>query len=169
LLITTVYPALRGRSRAEKLTAAMAKANARVCAGSNRCSPFAASLAGARESCTPNGRCRAGWISRAGRESWDVWLEVARTVGLGSGDAFEHNGKVLNEASALGIVTEEQLDAGRPCAVRTTRTSHTGRATAQGQAGKQRKHRQTTSGRGSAGTRASGHRDRDSSKAEAKG
>jgi hypothetical protein len=47
----------------------------------------------------------------------------ARTVGLGSGDTFEHNGKVLNEALALGIVTEEQLDADRPGAVRTTRTN----------------------------------------------
>ena len=28
--------------------------------------------------CTPQGRCKVGWIvARGGRESFDVWLEVS--------------------------------------------------------------------------------------------
>jgi hypothetical protein len=35
-------------------------------------------LEDARETCTPKGRGKVGWIvSRGGRESVDVWLEVA--------------------------------------------------------------------------------------------
>jgi hypothetical protein len=35
-------------------------------------------LVDARQTCTPKGRCKVGWIvSRGGRESFDVWLEVA--------------------------------------------------------------------------------------------
>jgi hypothetical protein len=31
-----------------------------------------------RETCTAKGRCKVGWIvSKGGRESWDVWLEVS--------------------------------------------------------------------------------------------
>ena len=32
----------------------------------------------ARATCTPKGRCKVGWIvSKGGRESFDVWLEVS--------------------------------------------------------------------------------------------
>jgi hypothetical protein len=62
----------------EKIAVAMAKADARVCGGDNRCYAFPDPLADARETCTPKGRCNVGWIVRAGgRESWDVWLEVS--------------------------------------------------------------------------------------------
>jgi hypothetical protein len=61
----------------ELIAAAMAKAEARVCVGSDRCYPFPDRLEDACLSCTPQGRCKVGWIvSRGGRESWDVWLEV---------------------------------------------------------------------------------------------
>jgi len=40
--------------------------------------------------------------------------EVARSVGLGSGDTFERNEKVLDEALELRIVTKEQLAVDRP-------------------------------------------------------
>jgi hypothetical protein len=60
------------------ITAAMARADARVCVGSDRCNAFTEPLGGARETCTPKGRCKVGWIvSRGGRESYDVWLEVS--------------------------------------------------------------------------------------------
>jgi hypothetical protein len=56
----------------------MAKADARVCVSSGRCFAFPDRLEDARQSCTPKGRCKVGWIvSRGGRESFDVWLEVA--------------------------------------------------------------------------------------------
>jgi hypothetical protein len=62
----------------ELITAAMAKAEARVCLGHERCYAFPDRLEDARETCTPKGRCKVGWIvSKGGRESWDVWLEVA--------------------------------------------------------------------------------------------
>ena len=61
----------------EMIVAAMAKADARVCVGSDRCYAFSDRLEDARASCTPQGRCKVGWIvSKGGRESWDVWLEV---------------------------------------------------------------------------------------------
>jgi len=59
------------------ITATMAKADAQVCAGSERCYAFSDRLEDARETCTLKGRCRVGWIvSKGGRESWNVWLEV---------------------------------------------------------------------------------------------
>jgi hypothetical protein len=62
----------------EMIVAAMAKAEARVCVGSDRCYAFPHPLDHARETCTPKSRCKVGWIvSRGGRESWNVWLEVA--------------------------------------------------------------------------------------------
>jgi hypothetical protein len=62
----------------ELITAAMAKADARVCVGSDRCFAFPDLLVDARETCTPKGRCKVGWIvSRGAWESWDVWLEVS--------------------------------------------------------------------------------------------
>ena len=61
----------------ELLTAAMAKADARVCVRSPRCFALPDPVHAARETCTPKGRCKVGWIvSQGGRESWDVWLEV---------------------------------------------------------------------------------------------
>jgi hypothetical protein len=62
----------------ELITAAMAKADARVCVGSPRCFALPDPVHAVRETCTPKGRCKVGWIvSRGGRESRDVWLEVA--------------------------------------------------------------------------------------------
>ena len=60
------------------ITAAMAKADARVCVpGDQRRYVFPYDLAGAQATCTAKGRCKVGWVVRAsGRESWDVWLEV---------------------------------------------------------------------------------------------
>ena len=56
----------------------MAKADARVCVGSDRCYAFPDRLEDARAICTPTGRCKVGWIvSRGGGESWDVWLEAS--------------------------------------------------------------------------------------------
>jgi hypothetical protein len=65
----------------DAMIAAMAKADARVCVGSDRCDAFRDRLDDARRSCTPKGRCTVGGtrrviIGRGGRESWDVWLEV---------------------------------------------------------------------------------------------
>ena len=60
------------------IAAAMAKADRRVCIGSDRCIAFPDRLDDARATCTPKGRCKVGWIvSRGGRESFDVWLEVS--------------------------------------------------------------------------------------------
>ena len=62
----------------DMLEAAMAKADARVCAGSPRCFALSDPLYAARETCTPEGRCKVGWIvSQGGQESCDVWLEVS--------------------------------------------------------------------------------------------
>jgi hypothetical protein len=62
----------------ELITAAMAKADRRVCVGSDRCFALPHRLEDARETCTAKGRCTVGWIvSKGGRESWDVWLEVS--------------------------------------------------------------------------------------------
>jgi hypothetical protein len=61
----------------EMIATAMAKADARVCVGSDRCFAFPDLLVDARQTCTPKGRCKVGWIvTRGGRESWDVWLDV---------------------------------------------------------------------------------------------
>jgi hypothetical protein len=60
------------------ITAAMAKAEARVCVGHARCYAFPDRLEDALASCTSKGRCQVGWILRmSGHESWDVWLEVS--------------------------------------------------------------------------------------------
>jgi hypothetical protein len=62
----------------EAFAAAMAKADARVCVGSDRCYAFPDRMQDARASCTPKGQCKVGWIvSKGGRESWDVGLEVS--------------------------------------------------------------------------------------------
>jgi hypothetical protein len=62
----------------ELITAATAKADARVCVGSHRCFALPYRLEDTRETRTPKGRCKVGWIvSKGGRESHDVWLEVS--------------------------------------------------------------------------------------------
>jgi hypothetical protein len=62
----------------ETIATTMAKAEARVCVGSDRCYAFPDRLEDARETCTPKVRCKVGWIvSKGGRESHDVWLEVS--------------------------------------------------------------------------------------------
>ena len=59
------------------ITAAMTKADARVCVGSDRCFAFPDRLEDARETCTRKRRCKVGWVvTEGGRGSWDVWLEV---------------------------------------------------------------------------------------------
>ena len=61
----------------ETIATAVAKADARVCVGSDRCFAFPDLLVDARQTCTPRGRCKVGWIvSRGGREVRAVWLEV---------------------------------------------------------------------------------------------
>ena len=60
------------------ITAAMAKVHARVYVGSDRCYAFPHRLDDALASCTSKGRCNVGWVvSKGGRESFDVWLEVS--------------------------------------------------------------------------------------------
>jgi hypothetical protein len=62
----------------EKIVAAMTQADARVCVGSDHCYAFPHRLEDARETCTPKGRCKVGWVvSKGGRQSHDVWLEVS--------------------------------------------------------------------------------------------
>ena len=59
------------------IATAMAKAEERICVGSDRCYALASDVESARARCTPEGRCRVGFIvSQGGRESHDVWLEV---------------------------------------------------------------------------------------------
>ena len=53
----------------EAIAAAMAKAEARVCTGADRCYALASDVESARVRCTPKGRCRVGLIvGRGGRE-----------------------------------------------------------------------------------------------------
>jgi hypothetical protein len=60
------------------ITAAMTKADRRVCVGTHRCFVLPHRLRDAQASCTPKGRYKVGWIvSKGGRESHDVWLEVS--------------------------------------------------------------------------------------------
>jgi len=62
----------------EMIVAAMAKADGRVCVGPDRCYAFPHRLEDVRETCTPKGQCKVGRIvSKGGRESHDVWLEVS--------------------------------------------------------------------------------------------
>ena len=65
----------------EMIETAMAKADRRVCVGSDRCFALPHLLQDARQTCTSKGRCKVGWIvSRGGRESFDVWLEVSTVL-----------------------------------------------------------------------------------------
>jgi hypothetical protein len=61
------------------ISAAMTKADTRTCSpGDQRCYAFPYPAEEARKLCTPKGRCKVGWVVRAGgREAWDVWLEVS--------------------------------------------------------------------------------------------
>jgi hypothetical protein len=62
----------------EQIAAAMAKAEAQTCTGTDRCYALPSDVETARARCTPQGRCRVGLIvSQGGRESFDVWLEVS--------------------------------------------------------------------------------------------
>ncbi len=65
----------------EAITAAVAKADARVCVGNPRCFALPDPLHAVRKTYTPKGRCKVGWsVSNGGRESFDVWLEVSKGV-----------------------------------------------------------------------------------------
>jgi hypothetical protein len=44
----------------EMIAAAMAKADARVCGGNDRCNAFPERLQDARQTCTPMGQCMVG-------------------------------------------------------------------------------------------------------------
>jgi hypothetical protein len=82
------------------IAAAMAKAEARVCVGSDRCFAFPDLLVDARQTCPPKGRCKVGWIVwRGGRESWDVWLEVATGRGCVSTRSRHRSGSYPREKS----------------------------------------------------------------------
>ena len=52
----------------EMIAVATAKADARVCLGSDRCIAFPDRLEDARETCTPKGRCKVGWHPKGHRE-----------------------------------------------------------------------------------------------------
>jgi hypothetical protein len=71
--------AMTGWELTEELNdSAMAKAETRVCTGSDRCYALPSDVETARARCTPKGRCRVGLlVGGGGRESFDVWLEVA--------------------------------------------------------------------------------------------
>ena len=63
------------------IAAAMAKADAQVCVGSERCFALPHRHSDTRQTCTPKGRCKVGGtrrviVSRRGPESWDIWLGV---------------------------------------------------------------------------------------------
>jgi hypothetical protein len=62
----------------EQITEAMARAEKVACRpADHRCYPLPYSAAEAQKTCTPKGRCKVGWIvANAGRESWDVWLDL---------------------------------------------------------------------------------------------
>jgi hypothetical protein len=62
----------------EQIAEAMARAEKVACRpGDDRCYPFPDRLVDALATCTPKGRCKVGWIvSKGGRESWDVWLDL---------------------------------------------------------------------------------------------
>lgn len=60
------------------IAAAMTRAEQRVCGSDPRCYAFPDRLKDARETCTLKGRCKVGWIARAGgRATFDVWVDVA--------------------------------------------------------------------------------------------
>src|SRR5829696_7666964 len=62
------------------ITAAMAKADARVCVGSDRCYAFPDRLEDARQTCTPKGRCKVGGHPKGHRQSGRT-RELGRVAG----------------------------------------------------------------------------------------
>jgi len=69
---------LKAELSEEMIVAPMAKADARVCVGNDRCYAFPNRLEDAIRTCTPKGRCKGGWVvSKGGRERWNGWLEVS--------------------------------------------------------------------------------------------
>ena len=62
----------------EMIAEAMARAEKVACRpGEGRCFALADAVAVVRATCAPKAFCRLGWIiSKGGRESWDVWLDV---------------------------------------------------------------------------------------------
>ena len=72
------YPTVTPELTEERIAEAMARAEKVACRpGDGRCYAFSDRLSDARETCTPKGRCKIGWIvSHGGRESWDVWLDL---------------------------------------------------------------------------------------------
>jgi hypothetical protein len=62
----------------ERIAEAMARAEKAACGSFNaRCFAFPDPLEDTRETCTPKGRCKIGWIvAEGGRTSYDVWLDL---------------------------------------------------------------------------------------------
>jgi hypothetical protein len=66
----------------ERIAEAIARAEKVACApGDQRCWPFPYDVDSALTTCTPKGRCKVGGTRRviavdAGRNAWDVWLDL---------------------------------------------------------------------------------------------
>jgi hypothetical protein len=61
----------------ELIAAAMDKVDAQICTNQDRCYAFSDGLVEARNTCTPTGHCRVGWVVDVGKaKSWSVWIEV---------------------------------------------------------------------------------------------
>jgi hypothetical protein len=62
----------------ELIAEGMARAEKVACPpGDQRCLPLPYDVESARQTCTPKGRCKIGWIvADAGRTAWDVWLDL---------------------------------------------------------------------------------------------
>ena len=63
---------------ADLIAEGVARAERVACSPANDgCSALPDPVPEARKSCTPKGRCTIDWIlADAGRETWDVWLDV---------------------------------------------------------------------------------------------
>jgi hypothetical protein len=62
----------------EMIDAALERARRSVCAPlEERCYAFSYGVEFARAHCTPQGRCKIGWLSRDnGRQAWEAWLDL---------------------------------------------------------------------------------------------
>src|SRR3954452_25350116 len=62
----------------EMIAEGMARAEKVACRpGDHRCYALPYDVESARQTCTPKGRCKIGWIvAISGRDIWDVWLDV---------------------------------------------------------------------------------------------